>query len=283
MSETELKDLWREILESARDVSRRLGKLRAVARALSGAPGYESLRDVEKLLAKVEGLSLADAEDVAAKAQDAVRAVREWLADEWSRRERSTVEEIVEWFGERGVDVRRASDNGNELLAFPLELRVLAKKDLVQMYYAGELVAKAPASAEAVFVAWEKARRRLENNETAPDEFERELREAYEELLRLGVASKRAGARLPDIHFQMFVRRQRRGAARVDPVRRKLHEYPRAQFAWDLALWLSTGLPTDIALMEAGSSTSTPRTSVAIVEPSGNLRRYARIKVASSD
>lgn len=42
---------------------------------------------------------------------------------------------------------------------------------------------------------------------------------------------------MSDLHFQLFVRRQT-AQVRQDPRRSRVKEYPRAQFAWDLATLL---------------------------------------------
>jgi len=229
-----LEDGWRTLAADAARLAKDAGALKRTAVALSGPQGYESLKKVQRDLDKLETLEAVPAE-LLERASVAAAPVREWLGQEWGRRAARFASEVREHFEERAVSVEGEPPR---LVAKPLELRIEAAQDRVDLYYAGEpLKTGVPMAPERVFREREAALQRLQRQGTRPDVMAERLIEAYDVLN--GRAGGKPGdrVRLSDLHFQLFVARQS-ALSRTTLTKGRIKDYARAQFAWDLAALL---------------------------------------------
>jgi hypothetical protein len=218
------------MLASVAGLKRATDALHKAASTLGRADGYESLHRIERLLAELDrAVALPDA--LRADAQAASQPTRAWLAAEWGRRGSLVARDTADHFAARGVACQL---EGARLTAGAFVVLIDAAKDKGSVEYAGEeIVAGLPLVPERLFAGWQGATAALERGETPPEQFADLLAEAAASLAK---GEPRVGSRipLPDIHFELFVRRQT-AAARTNPSKGRLKEYPRSQFAWDLA------------------------------------------------
>jgi hypothetical protein len=276
-STASLEEGFAAVLSRAEALAADAAQLRKAARLLSRPEGYESLHRVRRLLDRLDG-SPALPEDLRASAEAAGRPVRDWLAAEWARRAHGVAAETVEHFAGRGV---AASVDGLVIGAPPLTLRIEAEKDRASVEYAGEaVIGNAPLVPQRLFAAWQAAQARLRRDEVPPELFGDALIAAY------GRVAPRAGARvpLPDLHFDLFVGRQT-AQVKSSPQAGKIKEYPRFQFAWDLArlieapAFLQRG-ERRIEIFEASPSAARSRTgSVLVPGVAGGLRAWGDLRV----
>lgn len=271
---TELKSEWQALLPRVTELARSASALKTVIRHLSDESGYEALLRLQRDLDKLEALDLAD-HGLLAEARAAAEPVAAWLSEEWSRRAVEVAEEIRAWFGAREVEV---TGEAPVLRAGPLELRLQASRDRIDLYHAGEQVnTKAiPMTPARVFRAWRTALDRLERRSTLPMALSTQLAEAYEQTCKLKNISPGGRARLPDVHFQLFVERQT-SKVKQDPRAGRIKEYPRFQFAWDLSRLLDHDevVLADgrrLVFHDASESAARSKSSSVVVEPRGGRR-----------
>ncbi len=275
-----LEQTWTNLLPDAAGRARDAATLTRIARTLSRAEGYESLRKVQQALDKLAALERLPAELLEA-AQSAAAPVAEWLQEEWARRARDFVAEVRDYFAERAVPLE---GEGFSLSSPPLRFQIHPAKDRADILYAGEPVKeRLPLVAERLLRERESALQRLIRGSTPPDLMADQLLEAYDTVLRLKEARRGSRVRLPEIHFQLFVDRQT-AQARQSLVRGKIKEYPRAQFAFDLAGLLAAPgfLERDgrrIELVEASRSLARSRSSsVTVVGPDGGKTVWSDLR-----
>jgi len=277
-----IEEGWRGLVAESDALAAAAAKLRRTARQLARPEGYDSLPKVARALDGVESAqalpgSLRD------RVAAAARSARDWMKAEREGRAREFARAAVEHFTGRGVE---AVLNGLEIAAPPCVIRFDPAKDRAAVDHAGEpLVEGVPLVPERLFSAWQAAQARLAAGETPPERFADLLIEAYD---KVGARDpgRRAGARipLPDVHFEMFVGRQV-GQARTSPTRSRIKEYPRAQFAWDLARLMDAAEyqvrgDRRIELIAASASASKSRTSsVSVVAEDGTLRAWSDVRV----
>lgn len=276
---TDLETAWAQMVPAADRLAKAAATLKKVARALSRAEGYESLKKVEKALAQLEQ---ADAVPpaLAAQARAAAEPVREWLQAEWVTRAARFGDDLAAYFEDRGVPLKGAAPR---LEAPPLSLRLDGAADRVDLLYAGEpLKEKLPMAPDRVFREREAALTRLRRAQTDPGELADRLLDAYK-----AVPKDKAGrARLPQLHFQLFIDGQT-GPAKASLARNKIKEYPRVQFAWDLAQLLGAphflvrGARTLELVAASPSSAASRSTSVLVVTADGSATSFGALKVSS--
>lgn len=141
--------------------------------------------------------------------------------------------------------------------------------------YAGEAVqSRLPPSAERIYKAWTAPQSRLERDAAEPHALAADLRRAYNLVCRTKDIRAGQRVRLPDVHFQIFVERQT-VQGRQDPRRSRIKDYPRHQFAWDLAALLDApdALTAEgLALQEATEAAARSRSQSALVLCSDGAR-----------
>lgn len=251
--------------------------LKRVAQGLSRPGGYESLKGVDKALAKLDDLDGVP-DDLVVQAHAAAAPVRAWLTQEWDRRALRFVDEARAYFSDRSVAL---TGDPPDLYAPPVVLRVEAAKDRVDLLYAGEPVKTGlPMAADRIFRERDAVLQRLGKGATSPDVLADQLMAAYDALTE----TPGARVRLPDIHFQLFVSRQT-AQSRTTLTKSRIKEYPRAQFAWDLAGLLAVPhfLTRDgrtLELIQATASAASSRTAaVALVDPDGRSSIHSSLRV----
>lgn len=279
---TSLEQTWKNLLPEATGRARDAATLKRIAGTLSRPEGYESLKKVQQALDKLEALDRAPA-DLIAAARAAAAPVADWLQDEWARRARDFVAEARDYFAERAV---RLEGEGFSLSSPPLLFEIHPAQDRADLLYAGEPVKRRlPLVAEQLLRERESGLQRLVRESTQPDLLASQLVDAHDTVVRSKEARPGSRIRLPEIHFQLFVDRQT-AQARQSLTRGKLKEYPRAQFAFDLAGLLAAPhfLRRDgrtIELVEASPSLARSRSSsVTVVAPDGTTTVWSDLRVS---
>ena len=276
-----LEQTWKNLLPDAAGRARDVTTLTRIARTLSRADGYESLKKVQQALDKLDTLERVPAE-LLVVARAAAAPVADWLEQEWARRARGFVAEARDYFAERAVPL---DGEGFSLSSPPLRFEIHPAQDRADLLYAGEPVKlRLPLVAERLLREREAALQRLTRASTPPDLLADQLLEAYDTVLRLRDVRAGSRVRLPEIHFQLFVDRQT-AQARQSLTRGKLKEYPRAQFAFDLSGLLEAPgfLERDgrrIELIEASPSLARSRSSsVTVVGADGAVSVWSDLRV----
>ncbi len=288
MDRGELMARWAALRASSKRIKGAAATLDRVVGRFSDSGGYDALKVAERELAKLDGLSI-DAEELLARVGALAGETRAWVETEWVRRSHHVVEDLRREFRERGVHLAQLDETSGSALvfhAFPVAIRLVPSEDRAELLHAGEVIRpRVPLSAPRLFTAWDKARGMLEKSGTEPDDFARELREAYANLRKLGQLRASGRARLADLNFQVFVQRQTARGGRTDPRRRRIVEYPRWNFAWDLGRLLdymveSPDAFADLDFHRASRTAAAGRsTSVLVERESGAMESYADLTV----
>lgn len=242
-----------------------------IVMALSRPEGYEKLRKLEHDLSLLDSLEMIPSHLLEAAGLSAESA-RQWLLEEWNHRASAFADELRRYLSDRAIT---AVVSGHEVGMHPFLLTLEPAKDRAQLTYAGEPMGKVlPLSCQPVLKAYSDALAVLERNQTPPEIFADELIEAYREASGLKGIRPGGRVRLSDVHFALFVRRQT-STVRSDPRKGRIKEYPRYQFAWDIALllrnpeWLKRS-EASIAFHPAAASASKSRAdSIRIVSVEG--------------
>lgn len=278
---TSLEAAWRGLLAEAAATAKEAAALKRTALALGRTEGYESLKKVQQALAKLENLERVPPSLLEA-ARAAATPVAAWLEGEWARRARDFVAEARAYFEARSVPLE---GEGFRLRCAPIEVEVHASEDRAELLYADEtLAARLPLVAERLFREREGALQRLQRGATAPDELADQVIEAYDQVLRLRDGRPGSRVRLPDVHFQLFVDRQT-AQARQSLSANRIKEYPRAQFAFDLAGLLASPHflvreGRTIYFVEAPPSLARSRSaSIAVVAMNGTTTTLSDVRV----
>jgi len=220
------------IVAEARRFAAEASAFSRIVRGLSTADGFADLKRVERSLKKLEEMRL-DPGTLADGATSAAENASKWLTGEWQRRAALFGVELSRYLSERSIP---AVLSGERVDARPFSIQIDGNRDRAEFSFAGEPVGKpVPLSAPVVYRAYIDAEKHLRRCETRPEQFVEELVEGYRDACRLRAAREGARVRLPEVHFALFMRRQT-AAVRSDPRSRKILEYPRYQFAWDLGL-----------------------------------------------
>ncbi|MCK6528649.1 hypothetical protein L6R50_14190 [Myxococcota bacterium] len=277
-----IEDEWKELVAEADALAAAATALRRTTRLLARPDGYDSLPKVARAL---DGIEKATAlpESLRDRAADAARSARTWLDAEREIRARGFAREAVEHFRARGVG---AVQDGLEISAPPCGIRFDPARDRAEVHHAGEPVIEGvPLVPERIFAAWQSAQARLAAGETPPERFADLLIGAYDRIVARD-REGRAGPRvpLPEVHFEMFVGRQT-AQARTSPTQGRIKEYPRFQFAWDLARLLDSPEfhargARRIEILPASPSASKSRSaSVLVVGEDGERRVLGDVRV----
>lgn len=275
-----IKDRWAALLPEARRIAKHTGALSRLVQKLTTDEAYESLSKLDKSLAKLTEINI-DPGALAAEADGAAKAVRGWMDAEWSRRAGEFAVELREYFGARELDVQGQAPT---LTILPFELRLEADKDRAQLFYAGEPASdRLPLSAPPLYKEWQTSKVNMDRDSVQPDAFVDQLIDAYRAVRALRTQEKDPSKpiRLPDLHFHLFARRQT-SPARLDPVRKRIKEYPRGQFAWDLngLLESGVGLSDRLVLLPASERAARSRgQSIAVVRQNGDREYYSGIQL----
>lgn len=264
-------EIFQSLQEKAKALATEAGALKRVAVSLSKIEGYQNLRRLEHDLTTLESLALLPEESLE-MARTAVAAARLWLQDEWSRRASVFSEELSVYLQDRAISTQVA---GNEIRMDPFVLILEPARDSAVIYYSGEPIGKPLAmSCPMVFKAYSDSISLLERNQTPPESFADELLEAYAETCRWKGIKQGGRARLSDIHFTLFARRQS-ATVRCDPRKGRIKEYPRYQFACDLGLllrnpdWMVRSGSTITFNPSPASSARSRTDSVRVFSPDG--------------
>jgi hypothetical protein len=275
-----LAQSWSELLPEIRATAKVAASLRRAAERLATPAGYEALRRLDRDLTWLESQS-GTADPLLGRARDAARPVREWLANEWEVRAATFAGELAEWFSSRSVDL---NVDDSVLFAAPFHLSLDAARDKAAISYAGEAVKVGiPLTVDRVWRAWTAARSQLDRDATAPERFADLVLESTKALAD-GPGRRLRRVRLPDLHFRLFLGRQS-AQARLDPRRTRLKEYPRYQFAWDVAQLLEE--PTwlrrpegSLRFVAASESQARSRgTSLRVVRMDGTVEEYVDVEI----
>ena len=164
-------------------------------------------------------------------------------------------------------------------------LKIDAARDRVDLLYAGEpLKTRLPMAADRVFRVREAALHGLERRATPPDVLADSILEAYDSLTAGAGGRPGRGVPLPKVHFELFVDRQS-AQSRATLTKASIKEYPRSQFAWDLAGLLANPhfLERDgrkLELVPASPSAASSRSaSIRAFDEQGVERAYALVRV----
>lgn len=266
-----------ELMESWQALAPRVNALATSAKALSGATtrlakaeGYEALNKVQRDLSRIAELEL-DANGMLDAARSVADQVSAWLGGEWQRRAEGVSLELRQWFADRGIALQ---GEGMELVGDPFTLSIRPADDRACLLFAGEVVKdRLPLAPARIYDAWERERVRMERAATGPERFADLLIAAADDACRLRPAPVGTRQRLPDVHFQLFARRQT-AQVRQDPRKGRVKEYPRYLFAWDLSELL--GAPAwlqrhgrRLTLHAASESAARSRSSSVLVRREG--------------
>lgn len=286
--EHELNDLIEAFAALAPDaaaLARTTGALRTITRRLAGPSGYDALKRLDRDIAKLGELAIEPG-GLLASARDAAARARTWLDVEWEHRARDFAAESGAYFGTRGVTLR---GSGLDIEAPPLAVHIEPEHDRASLVFAGEPVKqRIPLVPERLFTEWTRALARLERAQTAPDQLARELLDGYRDVCALRGWPLGRRVRLPDIHFQVFARRQT-AQARQDPSRSRIKEYPRPQFAWDLGLLIASPRwhevdDSHLQFHRASDSAAKSRSAaVTIRQPDGQQVTLGDLQVTATD
>ncbi len=239
MSHLILEERFNALLPHADADHKAASTLRRLARKLSSEEGYASLVRLGRDLARLEELEPSNQ----ALSQDlrlALESVREWMQAEWVRRAAESTTDLLRFFEDRGWE-GTPTDKGVRF--GPIEVRASVEKDEAKLYHAGEQLQHRRLGLEpdSIYRAWVQVQDKLARQATPPDVLAELLVTAYQSGAdEPGRTARRV--RVPELHFQLFVGRQT-AAVRADPRGGRIKEYPRYQFAWDLAGLLAEGEP----------------------------------------
>ncbi len=250
------------------------GILRRTVTFLSRIEGYQNLRKLEHDLVNLETLNMLP-ESSLEQARIAAASARQWLDQEWGRRAAVFSMELTSYLSDRAVN---SEVSGHEIRMSPFVLLLNPSKDSAVITFSGEAIGRPLAmSCPPVFKAYTDSLALLERNQTPPEFFSEELAEAYRETCRWRGVKPGGRARLSDVHFTLFTRRQS-SIVRCDPRKGRIKEYPRYQFAWDLGLLLKnpewmTRPGSSISLHPAAASAAKSRTdSIRVFSEEGEDR-----------
>lgn len=232
-----------DLLADAKAIASEAAAFKRIAALLSKPEGYEQLKKVEHELAQLDSFVYLPNSAMSATVK-AAEDVRNWLASEWHRRASMFTQELMVYLDDRALP---SEVDGDEVKVWPFILTLNPRQDRADLTYAGEPIGKTlPLSCPAIHKAILNAQMLLEKNQTPPEVFADELIASYEDACNLRGTRVGGRVRLPEVHFSMFARRQT-SVVKSDPRRSRIKEYPRYQFAWDLALllknspWLERG------------------------------------------
>ncbi|MFH1531425.1 MAG: hypothetical protein ABIK09_11920 [Pseudomonadota bacterium] len=284
MDTTELRERWLELKPRVDSIAKESAILRRLTTRLGSEDGYEALKKLQKELAVLETITL-ESDGLVDGIRDAAAPVRAWLDTEWARRSTQFAEDLYGFFAEREVTLDGVAP---VFEAGPVTLEFDALQDKAQVLYAGEVVLdRIPLAPPRIFREWQRACGLLERGQTPPDIFFSALLDAYREVCAAKGLRPGARVRLPDIHFQLFVARQT-AQVRQDPRKGRLKEYPRYQFAYDLAGLLAspaglirggTALTLNVAARSAAESRSA---SIRMKNEGGGWTYYGDLQVEAT-
>jgi hypothetical protein len=281
MDTTQLRETWLKLKPQVEKVAGELAALKRTTARLASEEGYEALRKLQKDIAAVEAMTLSS-EGLVGQVHDALRPVHTWLDEEWGRRSVQFAEELHRFFADREV---RLTGVPPKLDAGPLTIEFDTRQDQARILYAGEPIReKIPLAPARVFREWQAACQQLDKNVTAPGELFDAIADAYETARKIDDTRPGGRVRLSNVHFQLFVARQT-VQVKQDPRKGKIKEYPRFQFAYDLALLLQSpeglvrkgkAMTIHIAARSAAESRSL---SIMLPDGRGGWAHYSDVQV----
>lgn len=239
MSSTlELRETWKELLPEINRIAKEAAGLKTVARRLSSLEGYDALKKVQKDLERVQSLVI-EPQEVLARSREALVPVGSWLDEEWTRRTADFAEDLFACFKDREVNL---NGHAPDLKAGPLTIHIDTRGDQASLLYGDDVVrGRLPLGPERIFRQWKLACDALDKNSTAPRDLLAQMYDAYKDVLALSGQTQGRRIRLPDVHFQMFVKRQT-AQVKQDPRKSRVKEYPRYQFAYDVGRMVREGV-----------------------------------------
>jgi len=206
----------------------------SIARRLEGPGALEDLATVRRV---AEALVKTGLPEAAALGEE----LRGFAAREEGERRLRRGREVVEALRAAGAEPRRIGEEPPAWEAPPLTVTLDEARGRAVVCYAREAVAEAPLAAGRIAEAWRQAREVLEKRARPPAEFRGVLLGAYRAwLARTG---QQFGERVGVVDLLPEVALALQGDKfRADPRRGTFVDYPRAQFAWDLAALVRSGL-----------------------------------------
>lgn len=284
MNTTELRENWLRLKPRIELVAKEAAVLRRATKRLATEEGYEALRKLQKDIAVLESLTL-DTDGLLDDIRQALVPVHGWLDAEWTRRGGQFAEELHSFFSDREVELTGVPP---VLAAGQLTIEFDTRQDQARILYAREIVRdRIPLSPGRIFREWQNACQSLERGLTSADDFFAAVAVAYDEVCRSKDLKPGSRVRLPDVHFQLFVGRQT-AQVKQDPRKGRLKEYPRFQFAYDLANLLQSpggmvrgkrALMLHIAARSAAESRSA---SILLDDGRGGWAYYSDLQVENT-
>ncbi|MBI5487022.1 MAG: hypothetical protein HY905_06790 [Deltaproteobacteria bacterium] len=205
----------------------------ALARRLTGS-AIEDLAGVRRAAAALGKLALPEARLLG-------EALLAYATHEEEERRFRRAREVVEALRAAGAEPRRVGEDPPVWEAPPLGITLDETRGKAVVSYAREPLAEAPLAAGRIAQLWREARDALTKRARPPAEFREVLLGAYRAVLAR--AGRAPGERVDLVDLLPEIALVVQGDKfRSDPRKGSFSDYPRAQFAWDLAALVRAGL-----------------------------------------
>jgi hypothetical protein len=206
----------------------------ALARRLCSAEKLQDLGEIRKTAARLAKVDLEDAKTLGAD-------LASFAQRQQDARRMRLVQDAVQALREAGAEPRSIGDSPPAWRVGHATVTLDVARGKAVVSYARETIAEAPLVPARIVDAWQSALAALAKRAQAPARFHEALLGAYRALLaRTG---RSFGDRVEAVELLPEVAVTAQGEQfRADPRRSSFSDYPRAQFAWDLARLLESGL-----------------------------------------
>ncbi|MDI7268679.1 MAG: hypothetical protein QME96_11865 [Myxococcota bacterium] len=206
----------------------------ALVRRIRSGEDLQDLAGIKKAAARLAKIELAQARTLGADLESFAERQEE------ERRFRF-VQEVVQAFRAAGAEPRPLGDSPPAWQVGRATVTLDVARGKATVTYARETIAEAPLVPARVVDAWKAALGALEKRAQAPERFHESLLGAYRGWLAR--AGRAFGDRVDAVDLLPEVAVAMQGDDFLaDPRRSSFADYPRAQFAWDVARLLESGL-----------------------------------------
>ncbi len=220
-----------EALGSALEAHRKgIARLARLAKALSKP--WTNPKAIEKTAGEMAKLARELPESLAQKASVLLEEASVWLRREREGRRQKLARELKELCAARGIRLAVVTKEPLEIRLPPIGVRIDVEEGRAAIVFGQVELLVCDATAEDIIRAREKALKSLERPKWSPEEFHRQLREAW------SAAARRCGrpdgwVELAEVIADVAVAIQ--GPRwRQDPTARNFTSYGKAQFLYDL-------------------------------------------------